>query len=328
MGRGMDRRTSVSPEDKGHPDVSGAKNCTYRVCTGEQGEDMIRSEKGIAIIMVLWVVTIMMALVISFSFLIRTEAHSTIFFKEGVQKKFIAEAAMERAILELYHRQTYREQTVVVEGNEVVRIDGRPYTGQIETGRYTFRLLSESGKIDINKMTDLTGIVLKNLLLSMDVSQEKADTIVDSILDWIDSDNLRRLSGAEDEYYLSLQVPYRAKNAPFDTLEELLLVKGVTPDILFGNKERRGIIHYLTIYGTSSKININAAPKEVLAALPGLTGDAAKRIVDQRETAEFKSVSDIQAITGLNFAVLGQYIDMAEGNTYTIESTGFLGESK
>ena len=289
---------------------------------------MIRSEKGIAIIMVLWVITILMALVISFSFLIRTEAHSTIFFKEGVQKKFIAEAAMERAILELYHRQTYREQTVVVEGNEVVRIDGRPYTGQIETGRYTFRLLSESGKIDINKMTDLTGIVLKNLLLSMDVREDKADIIVDSILDWMDSDNLRRLNGAEDEYYLSLQVPYRAKNAPFDTLEELLLVKGVTPDILFGNKERKGIIHYLTIYGTSSKININAAPKEVLAALPGLTGDAAKRIVDQRETAEFKSVSDIQAITGLNFAVLGQYIDMAEGNTYTIESTGFLGESK
>lgn len=160
---------------------------------------MIRSEKGIAIIMVLWIVTILVALVISFSFLIRTEARSTIFFKEGVQKRFIAEAGMERAILEIFHRQTYREQAVVVEGNEVVRIDGRSYTGRMETGSYKFRLLSESGKIDINKMSDLTGIVLKNLLLSLDVPQEKADIIVDSILDWTDSDNLRRLNGAEDE---------------------------------------------------------------------------------------------------------------------------------
>ena len=278
--------------------------------------------------MVLWVITILMTLVISFSFLIRTDAHSTIFFKEGIQKKFIAEAGIERAILEIYHRQTYREQTVVVQGNEVVRIDGRPYSGKIESDNYRFRLLSESGKIDINKMTDLTGIVLKNLLLSLSVSQENADIIVDSILDWTDNDNLRRLNGAEDEYYLSLQVPYRAKNAPFDTLEELLLVKGVTPDILFGNKEKRGLIYYLTIYGTSSKININAAPKEVLAALPGLTDDVLRRIIDQREAAEFKSVQDIQAITGLNFAILAQYIDMTEGNTYTIESTGFLGESK
>jgi general secretion pathway protein K len=288
----------------------------------------MRSEKGIALIMVLWVITILMTLVISFSFLIRTDGYSTIFFKEGVQKKFIAEAGIERAILEIYHRQTYREKTVTVEGNEVVRIDGRPYTGRIESGKYTFRLLSESGKIDINKMTDLTGLVLKNLLLNFNVPQDKADTIVDSILDWIDADNLRRLNGAEDEYYLSLPVPYKARNAPLDTLEELLLIKGITPAILFGNSQQKGIIYYLTIYGTSSKININAASREVLLALPGLTPEAVQRIIDQREAAEFKSVQDIQAITGLNFPQLAQYIDMAEANVYSVESTGFLGEAK
>ncbi len=289
---------------------------------------MMRSEKGIAIIMVLWVITILVTLVISFSFLIRTDAYSTIFFKEGIQKKLIAEGGLERAILEIYHRQTYREQTVTLEGNEVVRIDGRPYTGSLGPGTYTFRLLSESGKIDVNKMTDLTGMVLKNLLLNFKVPQETADIIVDSILDWIDTDNLRRLNGAEDEYYLSLPVPYRARNAPLDTLEELLLVKGVTPAILFGNSEQKGIIYYLTIYGTSSKININAAPREVLAALPGITPEAVQRMIDQRERVEFKSVQDIQAVSGLNLSTFGQYIDMAETNVYSIESTGFLGGQK
>jgi general secretion pathway protein K len=284
---------------------------------------MIRSRKGIALLMVLWVITMLMALVISFSFLTRTQARSTIFFKEGTQEKFLAEAGVERAVMELYHRQTFRSQAVVVEGNEVVRIDGRQYSGQIGQGRYEFRFLSESGKIDINKMTDLTGIVLKNLLVNTGTPDEVASVIVDSILDWTDKDNLRRLSGAEDEYYLSLSVPYRAKNRPFDAIEELLLVRGMSADILFGTEERKGVIHYLTIYGTSSKVNINAAPKEVLMALPGLTEDAAKRILDQREAAEFKSVQEIQAITGLNFPILAQYIDMSEADVYTIESVGF-----
>ncbi|MEN6615745.1 MAG: general secretion pathway protein GspK [Syntrophorhabdus sp.] len=289
---------------------------------------MILSERGMALMMVLWVITILMALVVSFSFLIRTEAKSTIFFKEGFQEKFLAEAGIQRALMEIYHRQTYRGQTVVVEGNEVVRIDGRPYTGKIEPGQYTFTIVAESGKIDINKMTDLTGIVLKNLLLNWEISESRADTIVDSILDWVDTDNLRRLNGAEDEYYLSLPVPYRAKNAPFDTLEELLLVKGISPDLFFGTKERKGIIHYLTIYGTSSKININAAPREILSALPGLTEEMVKRIIDQRETAEFQNVQEIQAITGLNFASVALYIDMAEASNYTIEAMGSQGESK
>ena len=289
---------------------------------------MILSQKGIALLMVLWVITMLMVLVISFSFLTRTDAHSTIFFKEGIQKKFFAEAGMESAIMEIYHRQTFRTQTVVVEGNQVVRIDGRPYSGEIGSGRYDFRLLSESGKIDINKMTDLTGIVLKNLLVNQGTPDEDAAVIVDSILDWTDKDNLRRLNGAEDEYYLSLSVPYRAKNGPFDTVEELLLVKGMSADILFGDSERKGIVHYLTIYGTSSKVNINATPVEVLVALPGLTEDTLKRIVDQREAAEFTSTQDIQAITGLNFPILAQYIDMSETNVYTIESVGFYGDSK
>jgi len=289
---------------------------------------MIRSRKGIALLMVLWVITMLMALVISFSFLTRTQARSTIFFKEGTQEKFLAEAGVERAVMELYHRQTFRSQAVVVEGNEVVRIDGRQYSGQIGQGRYEFRFLSESGMIDIIKMPDLTGIVLKNLLVNTGTPDEVASVIVDSILDWTDKDNLRRLSGAEDEYYLSLSVPYRAKNRPFDAIEELLLVRGMSADILFGTEERKGVIHYLTIYGTSSKVNINAAPKEVLMALPGLTEDAAKRILDQREAAEFKSVQEIQAITGLNFPILAQYIDMSEADVYTIESVGFQGDSK
>jgi general secretion pathway protein K len=294
---------------------------------GNKGADVIRSERGIALLMVLWIITILMVLIISLSFLTKTEANSTFFFREGMQKKFYAEAGIERAVLDIYHRQVYRNQTIVLEGNEVVRIDGRPYIGEIGTGRYVFRLLNESGKININKMTDTSSLVLNNLLVNLGISREQADIIVDSILDWIDADNLHRLHGAEDEYYLSLPNPYKAKNGPFEAMEELLLVRGMSPDILFGNKERKGLICFVTIYGSTSKINLNAATSEVLTALPGLTEDVVLRIIQQRESVEFKSVQDIQAITGLNSEAISSYIDMSESDIYTIESVGLQGDA-
>ena len=288
----------------------------------------INTKDGVALLIVLWVITLLMVLVMSFSLLTRTEANSTVFFRDGVQKKFFAEAALERATMEIYHRQTYKNQTVVLEGNEVVRIDGRAYNGSIGTGRYVFRLFNESGKINLNTMNTNSGVILNNLLVNLGIAKETADTIVDSILDWIDTDDLRRLNGAEDDYYQSLPNPYKAKNARLDTLEELLLIKGMSPDILFGTKEQKGLIHFVTIYSTSTKVNINAAPKEVLMALPGITEDAVNRIIEQRESVEFKSTQEIQAIAGDNYPAMARFIDMGESNVYTIESVGFQREEK
>ena len=75
-------------------------------------------------------------------------------------------------------------------------------------------------------------VILRNLINSLDLPGEDKDllvnTIVDSILDWKDPDDFHRLQGAESDYYQSLPHPYKAKNGNFDTVEELILVKGVT----------------------------------------------------------------------------------------------------
>src|SRR5262249_27263783 len=69
------------------------------------------------------------------------------------------------------------------------------------------------------------------------------ERVANAIIDWIAPDQTPRTSGAEDEYYSTLSPPYHAKNGPLDTLEELLLVKGVTPQLLFGNdRNRNGIL--------------------------------------------------------------------------------------
>ncbi|HEX8948719.1 MAG TPA: hypothetical protein VF790_07150, partial [Dissulfurispiraceae bacterium] len=176
--------------------------------------------------MVLWVLIILTAAVLSFSFLSRTDAFSTLSFKEGMERKFLAEAGMERAIMELFYLKQNAGALVVDKKTEAWKADGTPYDVQWGEGSYTVSIMGESGKLDINTVSEA---VLKNLLLNHGVKDEEADGIVDCIMDWKDPDDLVRLHGAESDYYMSLPNPYKAKNADFDTLEELLLVKGVTP---------------------------------------------------------------------------------------------------
>jgi general secretion pathway protein K len=70
------------------------------------------------------------------------------------------------------------------------------------------------------------------------------------------------MGGAEDEYYLSLEPPYHCKNAPMDSIEEILLVKGMKSEYFFTTENYDGLKNYVTV-GTSGKININTASEMV-----------------------------------------------------------------
>lgn len=274
------------------------------------------NQRGIALMMVLWALTILMVIVLSFSFMAGTETHATLAFKEGIEHKFLAEAGIERGIMEL----AYRRQNFNVEGAEIWKTDGTPYTVQMGSGYYTVKITDENGKVDINAASD---VILKNLFLNLGISNEQADTIVDSIMDWKDPDDLHRLHGAESDYYMSLPNPYKAKNANFDSLEELQMVKGITPEILYGRAGQKGIIDYLTLNSKNRLINVNAAPKEVLMAIPGMTQELADSIIAFREGVEIKSMADVQGLLGANYAAMSQYITTGSmGNTYTIEASG------
>jgi general secretion pathway protein K len=289
----------------------------------ERNRQGASAKKGIALIMVIWVLTILMVLVISFSFMTRTETYATLAFKEGTEKKLLAEAGIERGILELFYRNVNKNQAIILEGHEVWRIDGRSYKDKVGEGEYSVMITDESGKIDINAITDANSDILRNLIKNLGIQEEEVNTIVDSILDWKDADDLHHLSGAEDDYYMSLPNPYKAKNANFDTLEELLLVKGITSEILYGNDEKKGIIDLLTIYLKTSKINVNAAPKEVLMALPGITPEIADSIISFREHDEIKNTGD----AGIPPESV-RYISYADSYTYTIDSAGIKGNAK
>ncbi len=275
------------------------------------------TERGIALIMVLWVITVLMAIVLAFSFSTRTTTSSALAFKESTEEKFVAEAGIERGVMEIFYRKQNMNQPAV-EGEEGIwRIDGTPNVRTLSGGQAVISLMDEAGKVDINRATD---VILKNLFSNLGIQEDQVNTIVDSIMDWKDEDNLHRINGAEDEYYMSLPRPYHAKNGPFDSLEELLLVKGITPELLYGNAQRRGVIDLLTINSGTDKINPNAASKEVLMAVPGMSPDAADSIIAMRKDKEIRAAQDLAVLLGPGYVALSPYFAMSEGNVYSVSS--------
>ncbi len=109
---------------------------------------------------------------------------------------------------------------------------------------YRFGVADEAGKINVNALLALDNgkgdVAYQMLMLLPNMTEDVAN----SILDWLDpSSDTPRSDGAKDDYYSSLMPPYHCKNGPLDSLEELLLVKGVTPQLLFGNdRNRNGVL--------------------------------------------------------------------------------------
>jgi len=96
-----------------------------------------------------------------------------------------------------------------------------------------FGLMDEAAKINVNA-------AVRDVLMKL---PRMTDEIADSIVDWRDADENVTGTGGENPYYQSLQPGYSCKNAPFDTVEELLLVKGMTPEILYGeDANQNGIL--------------------------------------------------------------------------------------
>ena len=183
-------------------------------------------------------------------------------------------------------------QGIVVAPSDDPRMQGRfsivsplgPDDTATTTSPFRYGVTDESGKININALMKLPGGDQKahDMLMNLPNMTEE---IANSILDWIDADDTPRSSGAENDYYSTLNPPYRCKNGPLSTPEELLLVKGVTPPLFLGNdRNRNGILDpgeddgtgvvnqgwsaYLTVYsrelnfandGTTHKININVS---------------------------------------------------------------------
>jgi general secretion pathway protein K len=120
--------------------------------------------------------------------------------------------------------------------------------------------VDEESKINVN--TADAAVIVKLLEDGLDIGSDTAQTIGYAIVDWRDSDSFYNHPnyGAEDQDYKDLSKPYEAKDAPFEVLDELLLVKGINREIFDRIKP------FVTVYG-DGEVNINTASRPVLTAL-------------------------------------------------------------
>jgi general secretion pathway protein K len=202
-------------------------------------------------------------------------------------------------------------------------------------GQFKVERENESGKVNLNRAGES---LLKMMLNSFEIEDANKNIIVDSIMDWRDKDNLHRLNGAEDEYYLSLPEPYKCKNGDFTSIEELLLVRGVTPGIFYGGlkdmvavyqDKETGLDNRIIAKFDFDKININAASPRMLRALPRMTEDAVQAIIKYREKKDFRSLTDLSLIVGSDiYAGISPYVTLSLSPYYTIKSVGMLKDSQ
>jgi general secretion pathway protein K len=219
------------------------------------GSKGVETDRGIALMLVLWVLALLSIMVFEFCYTMRIEATITKNFKDGERSYYLAQAGINRALIELIKAQssvkkfTGAKDTLVKgeeegdeEEDETTEWKPReePYTFSFDEEECSVIIRDEGSKINLNWIAKkaksdrklLADIVEKSCGLEGD----DRDIIVDSIIDWVDKDHNHLLNGAEDEYYESLEDPYEARDSDFAVTEELLLVKGVTEDIFYGRK--------------------------------------------------------------------------------------------
>jgi general secretion pathway protein K len=151
---------------------------------------------------------------------------------------------------------------------------------------YQVSLTNPGARLHLNHATEEE---LRRLLEALRVDAGRADRIAQSVMDWRDPDDLHHARGAEAEDYVRRRSPVRPRNGPFRDLSELRHVKNVTPEVL----ER--VLPHLTLVG-EGRVNLYAAERPVLLALPGMTEEAVAALMRlRRQGRRLSSVADLAA---------------------------------
>lgn len=279
-----------------------------------------RSRNGVALIIVLLVIVVLTIIVTGFAFSMKTEMRLA--RRDSVESDF---EWLGRSGVELARMLLAESVKDLVSQPDSLKSKWAGGPGNINTntmsgdvidplaaislkdnhlgiGTFSITITDNERKFNINVADQR---ILQQAMILIGVDAGQSPEIVDSILDWIDRDNDEHLSGAESDYYERLNPPYEAKNAWIDDIQELLLVRGVTPAIFWGTSSTNHPLPAVQMrdkYGRLSEqqevypmglydlfttlsfgpININTAPVNTLMLIPGLDTNSAMAVIQHR----------------------------------------------
>lgn len=263
----------------------------------------LQNRSGFALVLTLVVTALMVAVVVEMIHQVYVDVSLSRGFRDGQQASILAESGVIGGAKLLQNGLSSQSYTALSDKW------AEPINLNDDSGAITITISEESAKINLNDLVyvntlyqDFTLAALKRLGRRLQMPEE----LWGALADWIDSNDQPRSGGVESPYYRSLKQGYDAHNAKMTTLTELSLVKGFTPELF------SALLPFVTIWSdqpgaTSSKININTAPKEVLTALDdGIDDRMAESIMERRRLTPFKSTGELSQVPGLDGGVIAR----------------------
>jgi general secretion pathway protein K len=267
---------------------------------------LVQRQDGFILVVVLGVVLALCALLFGFSQSTRTSLAKADSFYRTEQAWNAAWGGLQIAVAAI------RDVNAVCADPQSAKLTTSENTFTIGDVNCTVAITAENGLLNVNRLKGTDGQLdrrhIEQFLRLIDVvNRQQKDLpligygIVPAVIDWVDSDDeitclpsvQRDNTGAENDDYQMDTPPRSCRNGPVDSLDELLCVKGMTPE------DFRRLRPYLTCVG-DGKIDINAAPRVVLQSLSEqIDATLAEMIVRQRKLKPFKSLAELGSVPGM-----------------------------
>ena len=302
-------------------------------------------QHGVALVVVLWVVVILSLLIGGFAFSMYVETQVASYARKELKAAALARSGVELARLQLLaHGKSAGESQYESLDQKWASNDSVYRDHELGDGHINITVTDEERRISVNQITEAR---LRRLMRLLDMDMLAADTVTDSILDWITPGDLHRINGAKKDFYNRLPIPHGCKNAPLDRIEELLMIHGVTPELYNGtpattkHAARPGFKDLFTTAPTGGRINVNTASSMILQAVLNIDATHANSIVEQRNGPDgiagtdddqpFHSVDEFLKLHGpVNTAEqqFWQSVISVKSANFRIISTGDIGGVK
>lgn len=187
-----------------------------------------------------------------------------------------------------------------------------PRIVQVGGGSAHIQIEHEMGKIDLNVAPPE---LIAGVFSWAAQNPDDAQVLTDAVLDWRDRDNLKRAKGAEDDEYRSAGYSYGAKDGPFNTVEELRLVNGMTSELF------NTVAPLFTVYSNQPGIDAMHAPIDVLIAISG-----GRRW--EKDTGQIVDETDNRQRWVNQLPIASRFLIQSDKSIITLKSTGIVGNTR
>ena len=282
------------------------------------------NQNGMVLLMVLVIVALLSSLLVEFAFSTFVDLRLTETYRDATRAYYLAKGGIRAGRMLLQDDKNNYDSLDELWSQGITNYP-------VGDGNVSIHIEDQGGKLDLNQIYSSTGLGPDGIdaprmeRLFQVLKLDDPAGLIDCLLDWIDPNDTPEPYGAEDQYYMSLDPPYHCKNGKLDSLDELALVKGFTPEVI------AAIRPHVTVYGrTDHKININTATAEVLMAYtdvaPTIDRGEAEDIIALRNDRPFTTanIAEIDNISGLQGVYRGD-MDVTSP-TYRIDSLALVND--